>query len=294
MGYLNNATRVLDAILTRKGREILSRGGDFTVTKFALGDDEIDYGLWDTTHAQGTDYYGAVIEGLPALEPFNDPSEIMKYKLVTRSEGTRAMASLFESAGSQTALNGLKWYSDDNEASRIQIGPVPSGDLFTNIQLGQGVDAGVQHTPNVGFGAIDLQGGIGSIFEEGYLNEEYTLTLLDTTVAVIAPVNVSTGLPALPKNRIPLGTMDEMWLPFVKTVQHISQTITGCLVDQSGTFRSSAGTEFGNQEGKIRVYPKRIAENSSPAKTSLLITGETSGATKEFTVNITYTAGSPS
>ena len=176
MGYLNNATRVLDAILTRKGREILSRGGDFTVTKFALGDDEIDYGLWDTTHAQGTDYYGAVIEGLPALEPFNDPSEIMKYKLVTRSEGTRAMASLFESAGSQTALNGLKWYSDDNEASRIQIGPVPSGDLFTNIQLGQGVDAGVQHTPNVGFGAIDLQGGIGSIFEEGFFCDKESCT----------------------------------------------------------------------------------------------------------------------
>ena len=57
MGYLNNTTRVLDAILTKKGREILSSGGSgglgsFEVTKFALGDDEIDYGLWDTTHTQ--------------------------------------------------------------------------------------------------------------------------------------------------------------------------------------------------------------------------------------------------
>ena len=94
MGYLNNTTRVLDAILTKRGREILSTGGDFEVAKFALGDDEIDYGLWDTTHIKGTDYYGAVIENLPALEPFNDPSEIMKYKLVTRSEGTRAMAKI--------------------------------------------------------------------------------------------------------------------------------------------------------------------------------------------------------
>ena len=50
MGYLNNTSRVLDAILTKKGREILSSGGDFAVTKFALGDDEIDYSLWDTTH----------------------------------------------------------------------------------------------------------------------------------------------------------------------------------------------------------------------------------------------------
>jgi len=46
MGYLDNSSRVLDAILTKKGREILSSGGDFEVTKFALGDDEIDYVLW--------------------------------------------------------------------------------------------------------------------------------------------------------------------------------------------------------------------------------------------------------
>jgi len=97
MGYLNNTTRVLDAILTKKGREILSSGGSgglgsFEVTKFALGDDEIDYGLWDTTHTQGSTYYGAVLDNLPALEPFNDPSEIMKYKLVTRSENYEIVA----------------------------------------------------------------------------------------------------------------------------------------------------------------------------------------------------------
>ena len=99
MGYLNNSTRVLDAILTKKGRELLSSGGNFNVTKFALGDDEIDYQLWDTTHTRGTDYYGAVIDNLPALEPFNDPSEIMKYKLVSRSDGTQAMAILQDTGG---------------------------------------------------------------------------------------------------------------------------------------------------------------------------------------------------
>ena len=103
MGYLNNTTRVLDAILTKKGREILSSGGDFEVSKFALGDDEIDYALWDTTHTSGTDFYGAAIDNLPALEPFNDPSEIMKYKLVTRQDGTRAMVKLLD--GGQTANN---------------------------------------------------------------------------------------------------------------------------------------------------------------------------------------------
>ena len=70
MGYLNNATTVLDAILTKKGRELLSRGqNEFRITKFALADDEVDYALWDVSHPSGTDYYGQVIEALPLLEP---------------------------------------------------------------------------------------------------------------------------------------------------------------------------------------------------------------------------------
>ena len=125
MGYLNNSNRTLDAILTKKGREILSSGGDFNVTKFALGDDEIDYSLWDTTHTKGTDFYGAVIDNLPALEPFNDPSEIMKYKLVSRTDGVQAMAKLIETSGTQTALNNLKWYADDvsgDGGTRVRVG----------------------------------------------------------------------------------------------------------------------------------------------------------------------------
>ena len=46
MGYLNNTSTVLDAVLTKKGRELLSRGEQaFNVTKFALSDDEVDYSI---------------------------------------------------------------------------------------------------------------------------------------------------------------------------------------------------------------------------------------------------------
>ena len=135
MGYLNNSTRVLDAILTKKGRELLSSGGNFNVTKFALGDDEIDYQLWDTTHTRGTDYYGAVIDNLPALEPFNDPSEIMKYKLVTRSDGTQAMAILQDTGGSASGLAALKWYAG-SVGNRIGISN------FTSVDVGGDGDDG--------------------------------------------------------------------------------------------------------------------------------------------------------
>ena len=44
MGYLNNSSVTVDAILTIKGRELLARGaGEFNITQFALGDDEVDY-----------------------------------------------------------------------------------------------------------------------------------------------------------------------------------------------------------------------------------------------------------
>ena len=80
MGYLNNSTTVLDAILTKKGRELLSRGvNEFAVTKFALADDEVDYALWDVSHPLGTDYYGTVIENTPLLEPTPNANTTMKY-----------------------------------------------------------------------------------------------------------------------------------------------------------------------------------------------------------------------
>ena len=102
MGYLNNATTVLDAILTKKGRELLARGEQaFNITKFALADDEVDYSLWDVSHPLGTDYYGTVIENLPLLEPTSDPNTVMKYKLVTRDVGTQKMSQI-QGMGAQT------------------------------------------------------------------------------------------------------------------------------------------------------------------------------------------------
>ena len=111
MGYLNNATTVLDAILTKKGRELLARGqNEFRITKFALADDEVDYSLWDVSHPLGTDYYGQVIENLPLLEPTPDANTTMRYKLVTRAVGTRKMSTL---SGIQSSYS-LTWSSQGN------------------------------------------------------------------------------------------------------------------------------------------------------------------------------------
>jgi len=69
MGYLDNSSVIVDAILTKKGRELLAKGNNqFNITKFALADDEIDYSLYNPAHPLGTDYYGIAIENLPMLE----------------------------------------------------------------------------------------------------------------------------------------------------------------------------------------------------------------------------------
>ena len=43
MGYLDNSSITVDAILTKKGRQFLARGRDeFKITQYELADDEID------------------------------------------------------------------------------------------------------------------------------------------------------------------------------------------------------------------------------------------------------------
>lgn len=95
MGYLNNNVITVDAILTKKGRELLARGdGSFKITQFALSDDEIDYTLYNPNHPSGSAFYGEALEALPILEAFPDENQIMKYKLTTLPRGTSKLPIL--------------------------------------------------------------------------------------------------------------------------------------------------------------------------------------------------------
>jgi hypothetical protein len=95
MGYLSNTVVTVDAILTKKGRELLARGdGSFKITQFAIADDEIDYTLYNPNHVSGSAYYGEAIETMPLLEAFPDENQIMKYKLVTLPRGTAKLPVL--------------------------------------------------------------------------------------------------------------------------------------------------------------------------------------------------------
>jgi hypothetical protein len=118
MGFLNNTNITVDAVLTKKGRELLAKGeNQFNITKFALADDEVDYRLWDVTHPNGSDFYGNVIESMPLLEAFPDENHVMRYKLVTLPKSTQAMPIL-EVAQSAVTLRRLNSVSIINPSTQ--------------------------------------------------------------------------------------------------------------------------------------------------------------------------------
>ena len=95
MGYLNNQVVTVDAILTKKGRQLLAQNdGTFRITQFALADDEIDYTLYNPNNNSGSAFYGQAIDNMPLLEAFADDSQTMKYKLATLPRGTAKLPVL--------------------------------------------------------------------------------------------------------------------------------------------------------------------------------------------------------
>jgi len=95
MGYLNNVSVTVDAILTKKGRELLARNdGSFAITQFSLADDEIDYTLYNPDHPSGSAFYGEALENMPVIEAFPDETQVMKYKLLTLPRGTAKLPIL--------------------------------------------------------------------------------------------------------------------------------------------------------------------------------------------------------
>ena len=85
MAFLDNSGDIiLDAVLTDTGRMRMAKGdGSFRIVKFALGDDEINYELFNKDHASGSAYYDLDLMQTPVLEAFTDNAASMKSKLVS-------------------------------------------------------------------------------------------------------------------------------------------------------------------------------------------------------------------
>ena len=94
MGYLDNSSITVDAVLTKKGREILKNGGNLNITSFTLSDTGVDYTLWNPDHPSGSAYYGEAIENLPMLEASVHAEYNLRNRLISLSEGAVAIPAL--------------------------------------------------------------------------------------------------------------------------------------------------------------------------------------------------------
>ena len=86
MGILDNDTVIVDAILTKIGRQKLAQGQPLGISKFAFGDTGVDYTLYNPNHPSGSDSYGKAITELPMLEAVPDDNVFMRSKLYGTGE----------------------------------------------------------------------------------------------------------------------------------------------------------------------------------------------------------------
>ena len=89
MGFLDHSTNniIVDAVLTDTGRAFLARNdGSFSIVKFALGDDEVDYTIIEK--------FGRTVgkekieKNTPIFEAQTSGNLALKHKLVSVSNGT--------------------------------------------------------------------------------------------------------------------------------------------------------------------------------------------------------------
>jgi len=179
MGYLNKETVTVDAILTKKGRELLAQGRDaFRITKFAVSDDEIDYGLYNTAHPLGSEYYGSAIENMPVVEASPDETQNLRYKLVTLPVGQTVIPTI--------RLNGQANFTsiplvEDPGAEGYLITPSTQGGVFDATA---GYTLTIFDADSVLLEAVDPVGAEGFTTSTGAFSRSVS-TLSGTAIVVV-------------------------------------------------------------------------------------------------------------
>lgn len=142
MAFLDNSGDIiLDAVLTDEGRARLAKGnGSFKIVKFALGDDEINYELYNKTHASGSAYYDLEILQSPVLEAFTNNTISMKSKLMSISRTNLLYLPVLALNEKENATQKNSTYSAFlvavDETTQNKLGPVGLTGLIQGATLG--------------------------------------------------------------------------------------------------------------------------------------------------------------
>jgi len=215
MAYLDNTSVVVDAILTKKGRELLARNdGSFQITQFSLADDEIDYSLYNPYHPSGSAFYGEAIQAMPVIQAYPEDQEIMKYKLITLPRGTSTLPVI--SAGglitlklgasftiTPQTLNYLGATSTFEQSGyTFTIGDVRTMSVFTGIGINTQAATNLNTTTTIGTNVSKTVIGtsvnmtattVSTLFGTSatILYTNITITGRDSGARIILPVQIS-------------------------------------------------------------------------------------------------------
>jgi len=166
MAFLDNSGDIiLDCVLTDLGRQRLGRGdGSFAIRKFALGDDEINYALWDGTNLNGSPYYDITILQTPVLEANSKGNSGLKSKLISLPNSNVLYLPVMQlflggTTGTSNTGNTAQHSSNtfivvSNEATETALGNVDSDSGImlgwrtglpndVHIQVDQGLDTSI-------------------------------------------------------------------------------------------------------------------------------------------------------
>jgi hypothetical protein len=153
MGILDNDTVIVDAILTKLGRQKLANGQPLGVTQYAFGDTGVDYTLYNADHPSGSDSYGSAITSLPMLEAVPDDNVFLRFRLY--GEGERNVQNFsFITVTSGTSVTITK-IPGETESNPITIIPR----VFPNVQ-----------GANFSFKVLDMRGLIATGLTPELLN----------------------------------------------------------------------------------------------------------------------------
>ena len=193
MGFLDSTSVTVDAILTRKGRELLAKGeGEFKITRFSLSDDEVDYGLYDTTHPNGSNFYGAVIENISLLEAF--PSGKVQYFLINGEGNVTGVINMDTSA---RTYNGgqidVFTPSTQNVTDDAYIFTLGNSTVGTLIGLGVGGSGEGDATEGSTYTSVIVRGSSCRFQAAQNLEKDYnsTITIMGVTSRATATINIT-------------------------------------------------------------------------------------------------------
>ena len=141
MGFLDNSSIVVDAVLTKQGRELLKDGKSLEISSFTLSDTGVDYSLWNPDHPDGSAFHGEAIENLPMLEASVHSEYNLRNRLMTLPQNAIAMPVLLLGGALIDSVNNTMTFKD-GDAARGKINATLHN--YTPVSAGKGMTVLVQ------------------------------------------------------------------------------------------------------------------------------------------------------